>query len=166
MCRSKREMHFYKCCLVWNKAAFFFDKGICLTSNKSSWWRTRQRLFRRCLVKFTSYAGDLKKSFSFKYLYIIKKLFCTKLYVRLSSSEKVSSLTFRYRFVAFATLGRRYLKGKNTMIIFERYAKWKYKLENRQFLRRGYYVSTVTYFYGYFILSIRLDFQFYSSTLA
>lgn len=63
--------------------------------------------------------------------------------MRLSSSEKVSSLTFRYRFVEFATLGRRYLKGKNTMIIFERYAKWKYKLENRHFLRRGYYVSTV-----------------------
>lgn len=30
----------------------------------------------------------------------------------------------------------------------------------------GYYVCTVTYFYGYFILSIRLDFQFYSSKLA
>lgn len=148
------------------QGGIFFDKRICLTSNKSSWWRTGQRLFRRYLVKFTSYAGDLKKSFSFKYLYIIKKLFCTKLYVRLSSSEKVSSLTLRYRFVEFATLGRRYLKGKNTMIIFERYAKWKYKLENRHFLRRGYYVSTVTYFYGYFILSIRLDFQFYSSTLA
>ena len=36
-----------------------------------------------------------------------------------------------------------YLKGKSTMIIFERYAKLKYKYENRHFRSRGYYVSTV-----------------------
>ena len=33
-----------------------------------------------------------------------------------------------------------YLKGKSTMIIFERYAKLKYKYGNRNFWRRGYYV--------------------------
>ena len=36
-----------------------------------------------------------------------------------------------------------YLKGKSTMIIFERYAYLKYKYGNRHFWSRGYYVSTV-----------------------
>ena len=36
-----------------------------------------------------------------------------------------------------------YLKGKSTMIIFERYARLKYKYGNRHFWSRGYYVSTV-----------------------
>ena len=36
-----------------------------------------------------------------------------------------------------------YLKGKSTMIIFERYAHTKYKYGNRHFWSRGYYVSTV-----------------------
>ena len=42
-----------------------------------------------------------------------------------------------------------YLKGKSTMIIFERYAHLKYKYGNRHFWSRGYYVSTVTYLYGH-----------------
>ena len=36
-----------------------------------------------------------------------------------------------------------YLKGKSTMIIFERYAKLKYKYGNSHFWSRGYFVSTV-----------------------
>lgn len=44
-----------------------------------------------------------------------------------------------------------YLKGKSTMIIFERYARLKYKYGNRHFWSRGYYVSTVTHFYGQFL---------------
>lgn len=36
-----------------------------------------------------------------------------------------------------------YLKGRSTMIIFERYAHMKYKLGNRHVWSRGYYVSTV-----------------------
>ena len=36
-----------------------------------------------------------------------------------------------------------YLKGKSTMIIFELYAHMKYKMGNRHFWNRGYYVSTV-----------------------
>lgn len=36
-----------------------------------------------------------------------------------------------------------YLKGKSTMIIFERYGNLKYKYGNRHFWSRGYYVSTV-----------------------
>ena len=36
-----------------------------------------------------------------------------------------------------------YLKGKSTIIIFERYAHMKYKVGNRHFWSRGYYVSTV-----------------------
>ena len=37
----------------------------------------------------------------------------------------------------------RYLKGKSTLIIFERHANLKYKYGNRVFWCRGYYVSTV-----------------------
>ena len=36
-----------------------------------------------------------------------------------------------------------YLKGKSTMIIFERYSNLKYKYGNRHFWCRGYYVGTV-----------------------
>ena len=36
-----------------------------------------------------------------------------------------------------------YLKGKSTLIIFERHANLKYKYGNRNFWCRGYYVSTV-----------------------
>ena len=36
-----------------------------------------------------------------------------------------------------------YLKGKSTLIIFERHANLKYKYGNRVFLCRGYYVSTI-----------------------
>lgn len=36
-----------------------------------------------------------------------------------------------------------YLKGKSTLIIFERHANLKYKYGNRTFWCRGYYVSTV-----------------------
>ena len=37
----------------------------------------------------------------------------------------------------------RYLKGKSTLIIFERHANLKYKFGNRHFWCRGYYVDTV-----------------------
>ena len=59
-----------------------------------------------------------------------------------------------------------YLKGKSTMIIFERYAYLKYKYGNRHFWSRGYYVSTVTYSYGYYqiVTKVRLPCRFqYSS---
>ena len=36
-----------------------------------------------------------------------------------------------------------YLKGKSTLIIFERHANLKYKYGNRYFWCRGYYVDTV-----------------------
>ena len=36
-----------------------------------------------------------------------------------------------------------YLKGKSTLMIFERHANMKYKYQNRSFWCRGYYVSTV-----------------------
>ena len=36
-----------------------------------------------------------------------------------------------------------YLKGKSTMMIFERYAKLKYRYGNRHFWNRVYFVSTV-----------------------
>lgn len=36
-----------------------------------------------------------------------------------------------------------YLKGKSTLMIFERHANLKYKYENRYFWCRAYYVDTV-----------------------
>ena len=36
-----------------------------------------------------------------------------------------------------------YLKGKSTMMLFEKHANLKYKLGNRNFWATGYYVSTV-----------------------
>lgn len=36
-----------------------------------------------------------------------------------------------------------YLKGKSSMMIFERYSNLKYKFGNRRFWAEGYYVSTV-----------------------
>ena len=36
-----------------------------------------------------------------------------------------------------------YLKGKSSLIIFDRYANLKYKYENRRFWCRGYGVDTV-----------------------
>ncbi len=36
-----------------------------------------------------------------------------------------------------------YLKGKSSLMIFEKYANLKYKYGNRHFWYRGYYVSTV-----------------------
>ena len=36
-----------------------------------------------------------------------------------------------------------YLKGKSSLMIFDRYANLKYKYGNRHFWRRGYYVDTV-----------------------
>ena len=35
-----------------------------------------------------------------------------------------------------------FLKGKSTLIIYERHANYKYKYGNRQFWCRGYYVDT------------------------
>lgn len=36
-----------------------------------------------------------------------------------------------------------YLKGKSSLMIFEKYANMKYKYGNRHFWRRGYYVDTL-----------------------
>ena len=36
-----------------------------------------------------------------------------------------------------------YLKGKSSLIIFDRHANLKYKYGNRHFWARGYYVDTV-----------------------
>ena len=36
-----------------------------------------------------------------------------------------------------------YLKGKSSLMIFDRYANLKYKYGNRRFWCRGYYVDTV-----------------------
>ena len=45
------------------------------------------------------------------------------------------------------------LKGKSSLMIFDQFANLKYKYGNRHFWCRGYYVDTVTYFYGQFYLS-------------
>ena len=42
------------------------------------------------------------------------------------------------------------LKGKSSLMIFDQFANLKYKYGNRHFWCRGYYVDTVTYFYGHY----------------
>ena len=42
------------------------------------------------------------------------------------------------------------MKGKSTLMIFDRHANLKYKYGRRQFWCEGYYVDTVTYFYGHY----------------
>lgn len=42
-----------------------------------------------------------------------------------------------------------YLKGKSATIIFQRWGNMKFAYRNREFWCKGYYVDTVTYFYGY-----------------
>ena len=36
-----------------------------------------------------------------------------------------------------------YLKGKSSLMIYEKYPEWKYKYRNREFWCRGHYVDTV-----------------------
>ena len=43
-----------------------------------------------------------------------------------------------------------FLKGKSSLLIYQKWANMKYKYRNREFWCRGYYVDTVTYFYGQF----------------
>ena len=45
-----------------------------------------------------------------------------------------------------------FLKGKSTLMIFDRHANLKYKYGSRNFWCRGYYVDTVTYLYGQFFI--------------
>ena len=45
----------------------------------------------------------------------------------------------------------RYLKGKSSLIIYQKFGTAKYKYRCREFWCRGYYVDTVTYFYGQFL---------------
>ena len=46
-----------------------------------------------------------------------------------------------------------YLKGKSATIIFQKWGNMKFAYRNREFWCKGYYVDTVTYFYGYYILT-------------
>ena len=41
-----------------------------------------------------------------------------------------------------------FLKGKSTLMIFDRHANLKYKYGGRSFWCRGYYVDTLTHLYG------------------
>ena len=43
-----------------------------------------------------------------------------------------------------------YLKGKSSILIYQKYANMKFKYRNREFWCRGYYVDTVTYCYGHY----------------
>ena len=43
------------------------------------------------------------------------------------------------------------LKGKSSLMIYQRWGAAKYQYRCREFWCRGYYVDTVTYFYGQFL---------------
>ena len=42
-----------------------------------------------------------------------------------------------------------YLKGKSSLMIFQKWGNMKFAYRNREFWCKGYYVDTVTYFYGH-----------------
>ena len=42
-----------------------------------------------------------------------------------------------------------YLKGKSSLIIYQKFGTAKFQYRCREFWCRGYYVDTVTYFYGH-----------------
>ena len=45
-----------------------------------------------------------------------------------------------------------YLKGKSSLMIFQKWGNMKFAYRNREFQCKGYYVDTVTYFYGQFLI--------------
>lgn len=47
-----------------------------------------------------------------------------------------------------------YLKGKSSLMIFQKWGNMKFAYRNREFCCKGYYVDTVTYFYGQFIINV------------
>ena len=42
-----------------------------------------------------------------------------------------------------------YLKGKSSLMIFQKWGNMKFAYRNREFWCKGYYVDTVTHFYGH-----------------
>ncbi len=51
-----------------------------------------------------------------------------------------------------------FLKGKSSLMIYQKWGNMKFKYRNRQFWCRGYYVDTVTHLYGhYFVLKTVAD---------
>jgi len=84
------------------------------------------------LEKTLSYAGENRKLIVI-HVEIINAEACpdhVHMYVSIPPKMSISS-----------SMG--YLKGKSTLIIFERHANLKYKYGSRSFWCRGYYVSTV-----------------------
>ena len=57
----------------------------------------------------------------------------------LKSCTHASRDSIKHKYLSFVG----YLKGKSTLMIFERHANLKYKFGNRHFWCRGYYVDTV-----------------------
>lgn len=45
-----------------------------------------------------------------------------------------------------------YLKGKSSLMIFQKWGNMKFAYRNREFWCKGYYVDTVTCFYGQLLL--------------
>ena len=45
-----------------------------------------------------------------------------------------------------------YLKGKSSLMIFQKWGDMKFAYRNREFWCKGYYVDTVTYLYGHFCI--------------
>ena len=54
-----------------------------------------------------------------------------------------------------------FLKGKSSLMIYQKWGSMKFKYRNRQLWYRGYYVDTVTYFYGHYKFAL---FGFYDSS--
>ena len=85
--------------------------------------------------------GTLKREIG-----MIQRELCRRKEVEVITTEACPDHIHMYVSIApklsvYAFMG--YLKGKSTLIIFERHANLKYKYGNRTFWCRGFYVSTV-----------------------
>ena len=88
----------------------------------------------------------LRKLCEWKCVEIIEGEVCTDhVHILVSIPPKISVSVF---------MG--YLKGKSATIIFQKYGNMKFAYRNREFWCKGYYVDTVTHFYGH---SFSLDYN-------
>ena len=51
-----------------------------------------------------------------------------------------------------------YLKGKSSLMIYQKWGNMKFAYRNREFWCKGYYVDTMTYFYGYWLRWLSLGY--------
>lgn len=98
--------------------------------------------------------GALKKDIG----EIIRKLCCEKKVEIIEAEACVDHIHMLVSIPPYISIAQfmGFLKGKSTLMIFDRHANLKYKYGGRSFWCRGYYVDTVTYFYGHYSIKAKM----------